>query len=191
MMHLVSTRELKDFDEDPSKKAYITERLYMKPYKEKYFISDDSFWSTSQEFYFSKNFCCPDYLNTVIHQLFAAGLIQKIDEDELFFTHLKNSPSDSSEPNNPRALYLEDIKGAFTILIFDYTLSIIALVVEIAIKYYFPELHKSIIKKRRRKLMKMQLKTKTKTNCANTMQRQFSRPRHIRIHKFVNRQRAN
>lgn len=67
------------------KKACLTNRRYLTPYKEKHFSSEDSLLNIMLAFPVSINLCCQNYLNERIHRLFAAGVFQKIEEDERFF----------------------------------------------------------------------------------------------------------
>lgn len=59
--------EEKSFVLDPSNKAFITRRGYLKPYEEMFLISKDSFYHTNIAFYLSKKFCCQEYLGFIVY----------------------------------------------------------------------------------------------------------------------------
>lgn len=87
--------------------------------------------------------------------MFAAGLFQKNENHEQFLLGLNAVSSNSNEERRLKILKLEDIKGAFIILLFGYSLSSIVLFIEIVIKRYFTKANISLVKKRRKIWKKM------------------------------------
>lgn len=125
------------FKQDTFNKAFITARDYMKPYKQDYFISEDSFFNIMHAFSVSKHFCCLSYLNKMIHRLFAAGLFQKIENDEEYLLELSMVHTNTDESSQLKVLQLRDLKGAFIVLFTGYALSTIQFFIEIRYKYNF------------------------------------------------------
>ena len=117
--------------------VFIMGRTYLQSYRRKYFISEDSFLTLMHSFAIARNFCCHSYLEENIHRLFAAGVFQKIVDDEQFILELKKTLSGSNEHDNPKSLQLQDVKGAFMILFFGYILSTIGFFTEIIVKYKY------------------------------------------------------
>lgn len=55
----------------------------------------------------------------------------------------------SSAPDRLKILQLEDVKGAFIVLLFGYALSTIVVFIEIAVKHFFPKSNVTLTKKRK------------------------------------------
>lgn len=120
----------------PPGKAFLGPRIYLEPYQKDYLISAESFFNIMFVFPISRNFCCKNYLNEMIHRLFAAGIFQKLCIDEQVQLELKLGSSRINASNDSKILQIGDLKGAFIILISGYVLSIITLLIEITAKRY-------------------------------------------------------
>lgn len=126
-----------DFFKAPPGKAFFGTRFRVERYKKEYFISEESFFNIMFGFPISRNFCCKNYLNKMIHRLFAAGVFQKIIREEHMQLELKLQSSEVHTSDNHKILQIQDLKGAFIILISGYILSFIALLFEITISRYY------------------------------------------------------
>ena len=128
---------IESFLNDPSKKAFIGPEIFIKPHVKKYFVSEAPFFNVMGGIPTSKKFSCLKYLNDVMLRLSAAGITQKIKNDENFMHELKKLPPDPNESGMPKALGYQDFKGAFLILIFDYIVAFTVLLIEITTYRYF------------------------------------------------------
>lgn len=82
-------------------------------------------------FQFQKN-SLSSLLSEKVHRLFATGLFQKIENDEKLILKLKTRSSESAYLGRHKILQLQDLKGAYCLL-----LSTIVLLIEIAARHYF------------------------------------------------------
>ena len=73
-------------------------------------------------------------LNVIIYRLFAAGLLQKIANDETMPLEIKNALSHSHESDTPFKLGIYDLKGAILILLIGHTLEFTVFLIEITPK---------------------------------------------------------
>ena len=121
------------FDNAKGRKVFVTGRKFCLPYASKYFVSKDSFFDEMSYIYYSKHFCCPDYLNKLILRFYETGLLQKYRRDEAFYTELY------VRVNYPESKQLEPIKkisfsyisGAFIILLSGWVLGFFVFLIEI------------------------------------------------------------
>lgn len=120
-----------------SNKAFFGGKIFMMRVEKNYLISEDSFFNVMFAIPISKNFCHRDKLNEVIHRLFAAGLFTKHSKDEEMAFELYRSPYDKIELNTQKVIGIDDIRGAFLLLICGNILALIVLVIEIFVKYYY------------------------------------------------------
>lgn len=114
------------FSEYPHKKAFIGDKQDLKhSYNDTYFISEESFFNVMYAIPVSNNFCCLKLLNEKLQRLFAAGFFQ------LSF-HV------SYKSNTVKKLDMQDLKGAFLLLIFGNILAFVVFLIEITISTLSP-----------------------------------------------------
>ncbi|GFU30799.1 glutamate receptor ionotropic, kainate 5 [Nephila pilipes] len=94
-----------------------------------YYISRDKFFSFPVAIALNKQFRYSARLNKLVDRISAAGLYEKTVGDYLFKKLISNS--DSSENNSVKELALDDLFGAFVILISGCALSILICLAEI------------------------------------------------------------
>lgn len=120
------------FDDYPYKKVFISDRVDLITYARRYFISDDSFAVNQLGMAYSKNFCCPRKLESVIHRIVAADLYPKTLRDRDYVAQLRmNLPKDAPLIS---PLSLKDLSGAFIVLFIGYLLSLLIFIAEIITK---------------------------------------------------------
>ena len=84
---------MKDFKEYPNKKAFIADRLDIITYARDYFVSDESFSLSHIRIAYSKKFCCPRKLESIVHRITAADLYAKTLRDREFIAQLRMPPT--------------------------------------------------------------------------------------------------
>ena len=118
----------------PGKKAVFGPKSYLGFFAERYFIPKESFLNFMGAFPVSRDFCCLEKLNNIIHRIFAAGLFQKLFEDQNRHVKVRLASSHAYETDLPKKLGIRDLKGAFLILFCGYTLAFAVLLVEMCLK---------------------------------------------------------
>lgn len=119
------------------KKAFIGSRYNLIYYERDYFISEDSFFNVMVAFPTSRNFCCLEYLNKIVHRFYAAGIFQKLRYDEKVLREMKREISDPKDLGIPKTLKISDFKVVFVVLIFGHLLASVVFFIEIMVKYLF------------------------------------------------------
>ena len=125
------------FLKSPDRIVYFSEDVLPNIYNRMYFVSDDSFFNVLYAFPISKNFCCRNKLNEILHRLLATGIIGKYFDDERFLESSRFSKFASNETAINKQLTLHDLKGAFLVLVSGYTLAFVVFVAEIAPKILY------------------------------------------------------
>lgn len=113
------------------KKAFINLRSNLYSMKTKYYVSDDNFYTNMMAIAVRKSFCCKDRLDELIHKMFAAGIFDKFLRDEEFINSITNIHTRFDEQDRERKITLEDLSGAFILLIIGFIFSFIALTLEL------------------------------------------------------------
>lgn len=117
------------------KPAFIGGDIDLLPYNLKYFISEDEFVPALRSVALRKNFCCRKQLDRVIGYVWASGIFEKMKQDHMFMESLRlvqRSP-DILKKHQERPLSLEDLGGAFILIIFGYILATVVFIVEVII----------------------------------------------------------
>lgn len=115
--------------------AYVGKKDLLDHLEGEYYISKDYFAYTMSSFTISKNFCCKEKLNILIHRLTAAGIFRRLIRDPVSSTSLSLylspylSLQDSQKP-----ITIFHLAGAFIILAVGLTLSCIVFIIEILTK---------------------------------------------------------
>lgn len=120
------------------KKVFITGKIFLIPYEKLYFISKDCFSVEMYFIFYSKTFCCPKHLNSLISRFNAAGLIGKIKGDEAFFTE-RNALAQFPETKQGtlKKVQFSDFSGAFIMLLSGWILGFFTLLAELAVNKFF------------------------------------------------------
>ena len=121
------------FQEYPHKKAFLADRIDILQSDREYFISNDAFSSSFIGIAYTRNFCCPRKLESVVHHITEAGLFQKYLADRVFLTQLRRHSNQSIVYHNTivSSLSLKDFTGAFLVLAVGYLVSFVTFVLEI------------------------------------------------------------
>lgn len=102
--------------------------------KNKHFISEDLFFIEIPAIGMSKDFCCKKRLDTIIHRINAAGLYEKILEDERRFKMMQNLSGIAEEDESTvRPLSLMDVRSAFIFSLVGYLASVVCFLLELVI----------------------------------------------------------
>lgn len=105
------------------------------PYKLKYFVSEDEFIPALRSIALHKTFCCRKQVDKVIGYVWASGIFQKLKENDMFLESMRLvlRSSDILKTNKERPLTVEDLGGAFALLILGYILATTVLILELII----------------------------------------------------------
>lgn len=127
------------------KKVFITGKIFLIPYEKLYFISKDCFSVEMYFIFYSKTFCCPERLNSLISRFNAAGLIGKIRGDEAFFTErnaLAQFPETKPGASGTlKKVQFSDFSGAFIMLLSGWILGFFTLLAELAVNKFIYSRH--------------------------------------------------
>lgn len=121
------------------KKVFITGKIFLIPYEKLYFISKEYFSVEMYFIFYSKTFCCPKRLNSLISRFNAAGLIGKYRGEEAFFTE-QNALAQFPETKPSETLKkvrFSDFSGAFIILLSGWILGFFTLLAELTLNKFF------------------------------------------------------
>lgn len=104
--------------------------------QDEFFVSRDSFKPHLSAIVISKTFCCKNRIDGFIHILSSSGIYLKLLEDVIFLEGLKSKSAKKFRilGNKARSLTLNDMSGAFLLIIVGQTLA--SLVVFVEIIYY-------------------------------------------------------
>lgn len=113
------------------KKAFVTLRSILTPFRKRYFISDDNFYINLVAIAVRKNFCCKKDIDELIHKVAAVGILEKFQREEEFFMSLVLSDLQTEELDANRKLSLHDVSGAFFVLLFGHILASTVFIFEV------------------------------------------------------------
>lgn len=112
------------------KKAAIYGKFTLTMLKRKFFISDDTFFTAMAAVAVNRKFRCFNALNDAILRIYEAGFSQKYQSYEEFLVEMKAKSSNYINPPN-RILRMDDLFGAFIILLAGLLLSTLILAIDI------------------------------------------------------------
>lgn len=118
---------------DKVKYAFVTARPILLPLKQKYFLSQDSFFTMMFAIPMRKKFCCKSALNEIIRRISAAGLYDQMWHEKEMFASLKFI-HDSNDKEVEQVLSFEECYGTFLILASGLLISLLTLSIEM----FFP-----------------------------------------------------
>lgn len=96
------------------------------------FVSDDSFYAGYAAIVLPKNSPLKLRINKLLNRIDSSGVYPKFSEHYLFQKHLQKNLHRETENNEIKSISLEDIEGAFLLLISGYLLAIAVFFLEIA-----------------------------------------------------------
>lgn len=129
--------------------------------KDEFFISNDNFYSIMTAVATGKEFCYKKKLDMVINKITASGLYKKLLREDDYKAAFYVFSENNFQKDLVKSLSLEDISGAFVILIIGLCFSSLTFISELLIK------HNKVIVKRKRnyfsrqKIIKKGIKIKT------------------------------
>lgn len=112
------------------RKAFIGTKFYTKAFQKSYFISDDYFYVDLYSIAVRKSFCCKNAFDRAIHNIAAIGIFDKFVKDEEFFFSLENDYI-NEEFNVNEKLSIEELFGAFVLLVLGYILASVVFLIEV------------------------------------------------------------
>lgn len=129
--NLMFDKTLEDFMFDTKyKKAYIGTRSHLQTLSRGYFISSESFGSVMLAIAVRKTFCCKKVLDEIIHKTAATGILHKFERDLRFFMTETSVNPKLKESDRNEKLTMEDLFGAFLVLIFGHICAFITFIFE-------------------------------------------------------------
>ena len=125
------------FRDYPKKKAFIADRLDVITFAREYYVSDESFSLTHLGIGYSRSFCCPRKLESIVHRIVAADLYAKTLRDREFMAQVRMKIKEPPGYDRTRILPLtvKDFTGAFLVLFIGHLISFIVFLVEISRKH--------------------------------------------------------
>lgn len=99
--------------------------------KNEILIAKDSFLLLHSGIAVNKRFCCVEALDLMVRRILESGLYQKSEKDFYFQSRLSNMKSYQNVSPTKKALELNDVVGAFILLLFGYGISVTALFIEL------------------------------------------------------------
>lgn len=122
----------------PHKKVFLADRVDITKLGRYYFISDDSFILSYLGIAYSKTFCCPRKLESIVHRIIAADLYPKLLRDIYFTAQLTPVKTVGVVADVPSIspLKLEDFAGTFLIFFAGHLFSLLIFIAEIVSKRF-------------------------------------------------------
>ena len=105
--------------------------------QDEFYISHDFFEIQISAIIMSKSFCCKKEIDDFVHRISASGIYAKHVKDLLFLAGLKSKHPRSAIGNRARPLSLQDISGAFVLIITGHVFALISALIEIAYFNFF------------------------------------------------------
>lgn len=99
--------------------------------KNEILISKDSFFLLHSGIAVNKRFCCMKALDLMMRRILESGLYQKSEKDFYFQSRLRNMKLYHNVSPTKKTLELNDVVGAFILLLIGYLISITALFIEL------------------------------------------------------------
>lgn len=96
------------------------------------FVSDDSFYAAYAAIVLPKNSPLKLRINKLLSRIDSSGVYPKSSEHFLFLRHLYNNLHRNEENNGIKSITLEDLEGAFLLLISGYILAVAVFFLEVA-----------------------------------------------------------
>lgn len=127
--------------------AYINARIFLTPYKSKYYLSDDSFFLMFIAGGVPKSFCCKSAIDEAIVRIVETGLYAKLFRDRDTLDEIRYMQETDTE--HISSLFLKDLWGAFFFLFVGYFLGLIGLLTEIILSKI--RTRRTLKKKKRKK----------------------------------------